>query len=221
MSKLTGEQFEDIVLESSPKMYLKFCKTELPIYLGLSILNTLLIMFSHTLDPTVFATITIGSLISFLIHGVYIFRFRSQVIVPFRLTYNLPRKLVSSWTLGAGYAAVFFILHQLQVIPFFGSLVPLGGAALIGFNTVVAYRYHRWQFKRQNADKSLHPVEWFFVALVAAMFGGSIITFATMLFMLGMVIQCAIEADCSVIDMLLAPILWLLEVIGLSDPQAS
>ena len=219
MATITDDQFEDIVLKSSPKVYAKFCKKELPICLGLSIMNTLLIMFSHTLDPTVFATITIGSLISFLIHGVYIFRFRSQVIVPFRLTYNLPRKLVSSWTLGAGYAAVFFILHQLQVIPFFGALAPLGGAALIGFNTVVAYRYHRWQFKRQDIDLSLHPVEWFLVVLVAAIFGGSIITFASMLFALGMVIQCAIETDCSVFDMLLAPILWVLELIGVSDSQ--
>ena len=35
MATITDDQFEDIVLKSSPKVYENFCKKELPIYLGL------------------------------------------------------------------------------------------------------------------------------------------------------------------------------------------
>ena len=128
-------------------------------------------MFSHMLDPTVIATMSLGALLSVLLQGIYLWRFRSQVIVPFRLTYSLPRKLVSSYTLGLTYAAIFGLLQLLRIIPFVGALAPLGGAALIGFNTVVAYRYHRWQFMRQEANQSLHPVEWGVMLIVFGFFG--------------------------------------------------
>ena len=221
MQTISDEQFESIVLVESPKIYAKFCKKELPIFLGLSILNALLVMFSHMLDPTVIATMSLGALLSVLLQGIYLWRFRSQVIVPFRLTYSLPRKLVSSYTLGLTYAAIFGLLQLLRIIPFVGALAPLGGAALIGFNTVVAYRYHRWQFMRQEANQSLHPVEWGVMLIVFGFFGFAVAIGIACMFTLGAALQCAVQGDCSIIemiwDMITMPFRWLWGLIGIGD----
>jgi hypothetical protein len=169
MARLTQEQYIENVHTQVPKNYAEFCQKPLRWYIGAALVNTIWIV-----DPTgVGASLTLGSLLSLIIQSAYIIHFRSQVIVPFRLTYNLPRKLISSWTLGMTYAALLFVIQVFRVIPFFGSLLaPLGGALLIGVNTVVAYRYHQWQFSRQYANQSLHPVEW---GVMACVTGGAMI----------------------------------------------
>ena len=170
MGQITDEQYIEMVNNIVPQNYKKFCKKEMFIYIGLSLFNTIWIV-----DPTGGLSLSFGTVLSFLIQAVYLFRFRNQVIVPFRLTYSLPRKLVSSWTLGLGYAGVFAIVTLFRVIPLIGALAPLGGSALIAFNTFAAYRYHRWQFSRQYEGKSLHWIEWIFMSCLT---GAGFVTIA-------------------------------------------
>ena len=186
MARLTQEQRIEIVHTQVPKNYAAFCQKPLRWYMGAALVNTIWIV-----DPTgVGASLTLGSILSLIIQSAYIIHFRSHVIVPFRLTYSMPRKLISSWTLGVTYAALLLFIQAFRVIPVFGSLLaPLGGAALIAANTFMAYRYHQWQFSRQYANQSLHPVEWVVMACVT---GGAMIIVVLaciVLYQVGLVVE--------------------------------
>ena len=169
MARLTQEQRIEIVHTQVPKNYAAFCQKPLRWYMGAALVNAVWLV-----DPTGGSSLTLGTMLSLIIQSAYLIHFRSQVIVPFRLTYNLPRKLVSSWTLGLAYAAIYSCIRMSSLLPFgIGAVLSaLGGAALIGANTFVAYRYHQWQFSRQYANQSLHPVEWVVMACVT---GGAMI----------------------------------------------
>ena len=123
MARLTQEQRIEIVHTQVPKNYAAFCQKPLRWYMGAALVNAVWLV-----DPTGGSSLTLGTMLSLIIQSAYLIHFRSQVIVPFRLTYNYHEIGVILDTWVGLCSNLFMYPHE-----FFTSVRHWGGVECVGW----------------------------------------------------------------------------------------
>ena len=204
---------EDVMLVTASR-FEEYKKSKLPLFIGLSLINAILSFLDGFITINSF-TLTIGSIISAGTHIGYLYTFRSNIILPLRLRFSLPRKIISTWTNRLVYFLILVLFQFLRPFPVIAALVPLGGAILILLNTFLAYRYNRWQFEREMNGKGLLLAEKVFILSVASTFMVFVILMTIFLYYVGLGLECMVDPECSLLDQFLRVVNYILQKLGI------